>query len=310
MMLIGGSFVGSVVATLGMIAFNIMKRSLKEEMVDKPVAKSGGAAIMFPVIVAWLFELGVGMGLLLLILATVFGIFSDFKKLKVGWHIIAVLVMGLMTGFGGFSLAFTDFSTVNGLLTLIFFGVVVLGAHLANTFEGQLAGYAAISGVGIYMSQGITEDLALVLAVSSLGFLFFNLYPAKIQIGASGCYGIVMIWMLLLSKEMPLIEGSLSEFYPIILLSLVWFEGIIGLIRFKSEGVLEFFDMEGSINSYLNTKFYLPARTNVYIYLGIGLILIALSTLFVFVPWVVRAIIMAIVFALFVAGGLRLFEVY
>lgn len=310
MMLIGGSFVGVVVATLGMIAFNIMGRSLKEEMVDKPIAKSGGAAIMLPIMVAWLFAVGLGMGFILLILATVFGLFSDFKKLKVGWHIIAVLVMGLMIGFGGFALGFTEFSTVNGLLTLIFFGVVVLGGHLVNTFEGQLAGYAAISGIGIYMIQGVTEDLALVLAVSSLGFLFFNLYPAKIQIGASGCYGIAMIWMLLISKEMPLIEGSLAVFYPMILLSLVWFEGIIGLIRFKSEGVLEFFDMEGSINSYLNAKFYLPARTNVYIYLGISLILIALSILFVFVPWIVRAIIMAVVLALFVAGGLRLFEVY
>lgn len=310
MLIVGSAFLISVIATLGMIAFNITKRSLKEEMVEKPVAKSGGLAIMISIIVSWIMLEGVNIGLVLLIAASAFGTISDFRELKIGWHMLAVLLLGLLSGFGGYSLAFTEFSSFNGLLTFLFFGLLILGAHLVNTLEGQLASYAALSGIGIYMIKGVTEDLALVVAVSALGFLIFNLQPSKIHIGASGCYGISMIWVLLLAKEVPLIEDSLSMFYPLILLGLVWFEGIMGMIRFKSEGVLEFFDMESSINSYLANKFYIPINKNIYIYIGISLVFILLSILFVFSPWFVRALIMATVLALFVAGGLRLFEVY
>lgn len=297
MFMVAGSFLVSIVATLGVIAFNLMRLSLKEQVGEKPIAKSGGIAFMIPFIAAWIYIQGFGIGAICMILAVIFGAISDFKDLKIGWYFISTIILGIMIIAGGYTLAITNIGLINILLTLVIWSLLLWGVHKINDLDGQVVGVGVLINVGVYLIQGNMDYLALILGTSLLGFLIFNMYPTRAYVGASGCYGLSMALMLIVSEEIKILEGGISGYYPLVLFSIIILDGIIGGILLIERGFENWSVPESYICTVFLNNYYLNQRVVVLIYYGIVAVTVAFSVAYIYANWIVQMLILATILA-------------
>jgi len=237
-------------------------------MHKEPIARLGGIAIIAGFVVSVLFVfftalldspekdivrqlLGIMAGMLI-ISAT--GIIDDIKKLgpwpKLTLQIIAALVTILVSG-----LRITIFSNPFGAslpyiavpayisypLTVLWIVAITNAINLIDGLDGLAAGVTAISCVSLFfINLFINKDLSimpfvsvliLALAGSSIGFLPFNFYPAKIIMGDTGAYflgfmlGVISIQGALKSYTV------LSISVPLLVLGLPLMDTVVSIFR-------------------------------------------------------------------------------
>lgn len=189
---------------------------------NRPMPLLGGVAVFFAIIVSTLvllgsgsvnflilplkFFAGIGIGLLVLVLG---GVIDDKYNLppKVLWIFpglaaLIVVLSGVGVGITQLSNPFGPPITINylflglplsGILVWAWLMGMVFTTKFLDGLDGLASGIGVIASVSLFflsltakVNQPVTAVLAIILAGSLLGFLFYNFNPASIFLGEAG----------------------------------------------------------------------------------------------------------------------------
>lgn len=165
---------------------------------------------------------------------SVVGFFDDIYELSAKFRLLlqsAVAICGIVSIGGLDSLEFGLFSISSPIITNIFaFLLIVWFINLYNFLDG-INGYAGSEAVFLSIAGIIIfgDSHFIVLAVATLGFLFWNFNKAKIFMGDTGStllgYNISIFTLYYSNQE------SSNFLIWIILFALFWFDATLTLIR-------------------------------------------------------------------------------
>jgi UDP-GlcNAc:undecaprenyl-phosphate/decaprenyl-phosphate GlcNAc-1-phosphate transferase len=236
----------------------VMKLAIKIGATDKPnhrkvhqnvMPRLGGLAIFIGVIAGYFASglyservLTISVGACLIIAV---GILDDMYELSAKIKFLAqILIAGLIVSSG----LTIDFITIPFIVermelgwlaypVTIFWVVGITNAiNLIDGLDGLAAGVSSIGIAAIAVLAGISGKgliltLALIVLGSTLAFLFYNFYPAKIFMGDTGAlflgYCIAILSLLGLYKSVTLF----SIIIPIIILGVPVFDTAFAIIR-------------------------------------------------------------------------------
>lgn len=187
-------------------------------------------------------HLGIVLGSLIIILT---GAFDDVKeispKVKLLGQIMAsfiVVVLGdlrvefINLPFGGGQL---DFGMLSTPITMVWIIGITNAINLIDGLDGLAAGVStialfAIAGMAFIMGNPYVMVIALIAAVSTLGFLVYNFHPAKIFMGDTGALFLgflISVLSLLGFKNVTFI----SLIIPVIILGVPISDTFFAIIR-------------------------------------------------------------------------------
>jgi len=211
----------------------VKRAALRLGLVDKPdgdslkihrhvVPLGGGAVLILPVVMGLLTFpflltekiislvpiMAIGAGALL-----VFGIglIDDFSRVRPGIrlvvHVLAAVGVSLFAGKWSGILVLT--AVTIGLATVAI-AVTINAFNMSDGMDGLCAGLSLISCIGFFF-WGFKQDHALLMAIAAvsfislLGFIPYNLYPARIFLGdaGSGLLGFLIGTMMILGLSCP-----------------------------------------------------------------------------------------------------------
>lgn len=189
---------------------------------NRPMPLLGGVAVFFAIIISTLvllgsgsvnflilplkFFVGIGSGLLVLVLG---GVIDDKYNLppKVLWIFpglaaLIVVLSGVGVGITQLSNPFGAPIKINylflglplsGILVWVWLMGMVFTTKFLDGLDGLASGIGVIASVSLFflsltakVNQPVTAVLAIILAGSLLGFLFYNFNPASIFLGEAG----------------------------------------------------------------------------------------------------------------------------
>lgn len=209
------SLVFPLLMTYLCVPYNI-RFSKQQGLIDHPggrrihknsVALAGGLSFAIPIILSevilgmWVtdqsnrfFELALGSGLIVLL-----GYFDDKREFTARYKLVFQVLIASLMYFMGYrmNLLTNPFGSEIGLgilsypATVIWYVAVINAFNLIDGIDGLASGIAAIvSGVllivGVLNENHFVSLLSLVLMSGSLGFLYYNFYPARIFMGDTG----------------------------------------------------------------------------------------------------------------------------
>lgn len=241
------------------IKTRILSKPSRRKVHDRPVPYLGGLAIYFAFIIAMLvvfytnpqFKIefseklrGLLIGGTLIVLL---GLWDDIKNIRpitklIGQIFVALLMFGhgfrievLTNPFFGGEIHIPLF--LSALITVAWIVGLINAMNLIDGLDGLAAGITVIiSGslflVALYLHNYITVFLLAVLAGSTLGFLRFNFYPAKIFMGDSGSMflGLILASAALISLQYKSATATVL-LVPITALSIPIYDTFLAVIR-------------------------------------------------------------------------------
>jgi UDP-GlcNAc:undecaprenyl-phosphate/decaprenyl-phosphate GlcNAc-1-phosphate transferase len=236
----------------------VKKIAIKYGFVDKPdfrkvhkniMPRLGGLSIVLGTLAGliylapksdYLLPIMIG-GLIVLII----GILDDKYQLSPKSKFIGQLIAACVVVFSGLDIDFITFPFFDERLNLGAFGYILAifwivgmtnAINLIDGLDGLAGGVSAIA-LGSILTMAALNNQFLVVALctiligSTIGFLFFNFYPAKIFMGDTGAlflgYSISVISMLGLFKSVTLF----SLIIPIIILGIPVFDTFFAIVR-------------------------------------------------------------------------------
>jgi len=209
------SFFVPLILTFWLVPINI-KLSEKLGMLDmpdsrrihnEPIALAGGLSFTIPIIMMEIIlalllreyrerflELSIGGALIALL-----GYLDDKRQFTAKYKLIFQIVIVSLMYFAGYrmNLLTNPFGNAIALgvfsypFTLLWYLAVINAFNLIDGIDGLAAGIAAITGgviltIGIINHDSFVSLLSLILMAGSLGFLYYNFYPARIFMGDTG----------------------------------------------------------------------------------------------------------------------------
>jgi UDP-GlcNAc:undecaprenyl-phosphate/decaprenyl-phosphate GlcNAc-1-phosphate transferase len=235
----------------------VKKLAFKIGATDKPnhrkvhsriMPRLGGLAIFLSFIIGILllkpegeYHLPIVIGGLIIILT---GMFDDVKeispKVKLAGQIAAAAVIVI---YGGLKVEFInlpfggiiDFGYLSIPITMIWIIGITNAINLIDGLDGLAGGVSSIAlfsiaGMAIVMGNQYVTVMALIVAASTLGFLFYNFHPAKIFMGDTGALFlgyIISVLSLLGYKNVTFI----SLIIPVIILGVPISDTFFAIIR-------------------------------------------------------------------------------
>ena len=160
-----------------------------------PIPVLGGLGVVAAVLGALLVT-GSGLPALVIVgvvMATAIGLVDDARPQPASVRLVALAVAGVPIAIG------LPFDRLDQLAPAARVGVVVLLVLMANAVnlidgqDGLAGGLGAIASVGlaaVIAANGADPTLALVVAGALVGFLAWNLPPARVFLGNGGAYGL------------------------------------------------------------------------------------------------------------------------
>jgi UDP-GlcNAc:undecaprenyl-phosphate/decaprenyl-phosphate GlcNAc-1-phosphate transferase len=188
------------------------------------------------------FHLSIVIGGIIIILT---GILDDVKeispKLKLAGQIAAASVVVI---YGGLQVEFINIPFVGGVidfgylsipLTMIWIIGITNAINLIDGLDGLAGGVStiallSIAGMSMVMGNQYVTIMALILAASTVGFLFYNFHPAKIFMGDTGALFLgymIAVLSLLGYKNITFI----SLIIPVIILGVPISDTFFAIIR-------------------------------------------------------------------------------
>lgn len=178
----------------------------------------------------------------LVIVAT--GIMDDIKPLSAKTKLLAQIAAAMIVVYGGIRIEFiniplTDevlyFGQWSWLISIIWIVGITNALNLIDGLDGLAAGVSSIALGTIFIMSLMMGNIAvatisLILLGSTIGFLFFNFYPAKIFMGDSGSLylGFFLAALSILGfKNITVI----SYVFPILILGVPIFDTFFAIIR-------------------------------------------------------------------------------
>ncbi len=264
-----------------------------------PVPRIGGLAIFIGYITSILMffpssELRTGI-IISSSIIVVLGILDDLYNISPKQKLLGQLVAAIVLVFHGVQIGFLT-NPFGGTIYLGYFAIpltifwiigVTNAVNLIDGLDGLAAGTSAISAIVLSIvafSQGISSIgfMALILAASCVGFLWYNFNPAKIFMGDTGSMllglNLAVISVMSVTKSIAV----LSIFVPIIILGVPLFDTLFAIIRRYQKNQPIFKADKEHLHHCLLNKGLSHKKTVLFIYL-INIILgasaILLSTL-------------------------------
>lgn len=190
----------------------IKKLAIRIGAVDKPsqrkvhmkvMPRLGGLAIYISFIAGMLLlqpdsphSLPIFLGSLIIVLT---GIIDDIRELSPRVKLMGQLAAALVVVLSGIHVEFInlpfggqlEFGIFSIPLTILWIVGVTNAINLIDGLDGLAAGVSSIalltiSGMAIIMGDAYVTVLGLILMASTIAFLFYNFYPAKIFMGDTG----------------------------------------------------------------------------------------------------------------------------
>ena len=235
----------------------IMKLSLKIDATDKPnhrkvhtdpVPTLGGLAIFISFLIGLIilqpensYHLPIVVGAFIIILL---GFFDDLYNLspKVKFF-VQILAAVLVVYWGGLQVEFInlpfggkiEFGILSSIVTILWIVGVTNAINLIDGLDGLAAGISAIAlltiaGMAMIMGDVYVTIIALILFFSTVGFLRYNFFPAKIFMGDTGALFLgymISVLSLLGFKNITFI----SFLTPIFILAVPISDTLIAMVR-------------------------------------------------------------------------------
>ncbi|MBP1950580.1 glycosyltransferase family 4 protein [Virgibacillus litoralis] len=234
-----------------------IKFALKMNATDKPnhrkihaapIPTLGGLAIFISFIIGLLilqpaseYHIPIISGALIIILL---GFFDDVYNLSPRIKFIVQLAVGSLVVFwGGLQVEFInlpfggqiEFGFLSSIVTLLWIVGITNAINLIDGLDGLAAGVSAIAlftiaGMAVIMGNVYVATMALILFFSTVGFLRYNFYPAKIFMGDTGALFLgymISVLALLGFKNVTII----SFIIPIFILGVPISDTLIAIVR-------------------------------------------------------------------------------
>ncbi|WP_347862378.1 MraY family glycosyltransferase [Salimicrobium sp. PL1-032A] len=181
-----------------------------------------------------------------IIIAT--GVWDDLRELSPKWKLLGqVLAAGIVVYAGEgtvvtfinipFTEATLEFGMFSEVITMIWIIAITNAINLIDGLDGLAAGVSAIalltiSGMAITMGNVFVVFAGVMMLGSTLGFLIYNFYPAKIFMGDTGALFLgfmISVLSLLGFKNVTLF----SFIIPVIILGVPISDTIFAIVRRK-----------------------------------------------------------------------------
>lgn len=162
--------------------------------------------------------LTIGVGLMLLL-----GVYDDLYHCSAKRKLTVQIFIAIILYFAGFQIErigdFLELGHLSIVFTILWIVGITNSINLIDGMDGLATGvvfFSCLTLVFVYMERDIVEAsfLAVILAGSTLGFLFFNFPPAKIILGDSGSLPLGLLISLITLT--PLNQGNTDEIYYLI----------------------------------------------------------------------------------------------
>jgi UDP-GlcNAc:undecaprenyl-phosphate/decaprenyl-phosphate GlcNAc-1-phosphate transferase len=214
---------------------------------QKIMPRLGGLAIYISFILGFLilqpespYKLPILLGSAVIIVT---GILDDIFQLPAKWKLIGQLIAAAIVIFSGVNLEFInlpfggtiEFGIFSIPLTFLWIVGITNAINLIDGLDGLAAGVSSIglitiSGMAIIMGDTFVMSIGFILLGSTLGFLIYNFYPAKIFMGDTGALFLgymIAVLSLLGFKNITVI----SLIVPIIILGVPISDTFFAIIR-------------------------------------------------------------------------------
>ena len=222
-------------------------------MHKNPVPRIGGLAIYFGFLVSFfcfyqvieMKDVGVIIGATLLV---ILGIFDDMKPIKAIYKLLVQIAAAAIPVIMGLKIEiFTDFNIFSSNLsinlgflaipiTIIWIIALTNALNLIDGLDGLAASVATISSicliiVALYMGNPVVAIPLAAIAGATLGFLPYNLNPAKIFMGDTGALFLGYMLATLSIDGFFKSYATITLVIPIIVLGLPLFDTGFAIIR-------------------------------------------------------------------------------
>jgi UDP-GlcNAc:undecaprenyl-phosphate GlcNAc-1-phosphate transferase len=162
--------------------------------------------------------LTMGIGLMLIL-----GMYDDIYHCHAIWKLAVQVVIAIILYFAGFQIervgGFLELGHFSIVFTILWIVGITNSINLIDGLDGLATGvvfFSCLTLTFVYMERDLIEAsfLAVILAGSTLGFLFFNFPPAKIILGDTGSLPLGLLVSLITLT--PLNQGNTDEIYYLI----------------------------------------------------------------------------------------------
>ncbi|AMM53662.1 MraY family glycosyltransferase [Pyrococcus kukulkanii] len=232
------------------IAKAMMKAGIAGRDVHKPyevfVPEMGGLAIVFSILLVGLLTRSPGFILIVFALVSMVGILDDLSNLPQSHKVIlsALATFPIMLWVKREYVSLGEVKLYLGLITpIVFWLYTIASANLVNMlagFNGLEVGTSAIIFFFLYLMSG--SKLSLIAFLASLGFLWWNKYPAKVFPGDTGTLSLGALMALIAIEnhlELPLAVMLIPHAIDFMLKIRVKFKGKqIGRTKVREDGTL------------------------------------------------------------------------
>lgn len=244
---------------LGLVDYPDNHRKLHRE----PIARCGGLAILSSLLVS------VGLALLFLPELKVHWYKDTYQAISLGIGAVSIVLLGIVDDRFGLrgrqklvgqcliclsiiAFGFTiDKVQVFGLplelgllawpITLLWLLLCINSTNLIDGADGLCSSvgwiaFAAVAAICVVTGNQVEAIIAGAMAGALLGFLYFNLPPAKVFLGDSGSMLIGLILGVLTMRSWFTNDSSMSITIPIVLMSIPLFDSSMAILRRKLTG--------------------------------------------------------------------------
>ena len=221
-------------------------------MHKKPIPRFGGIAIFLGIVVGFISIAPLSQqtrGLLVgAVMILLLGIVDDLKdisaKVKLAGQIICagvawfftIRILGMANLFGGAYISFSP--PVSFLVTVLWIVAITNTINLIDGLDGLAAGITCIACFTIAYSSGLnplsrTCLLSVSIAGACVGFLVWNMYPAKIFMGDAGSQllGYLLSTVSLIGDYPTKGTTLFAAIVPMLILALPIFDTMFAIVR-------------------------------------------------------------------------------
>lgn len=226
-------------------------------MHDHPIPRMGGLAIFFGFVFSFLLLIPLDkpkQGMLLgAVLIVVLGIFDDIYALSAKLKFVVQIVAALIAAFSGNMITvlsnpnifskepFWVLGWLSVPVTVIWIVTITNAVNLIDGLDGLACGVSTISSmttlvIALLVSEGDVALMMAALAGACIGFLPYNLHPAKIFMGDTGSTFLGYILATVSIQGMFKLPTIISFVVPFLMLGLPIFDVCFAVVRRISKG--------------------------------------------------------------------------
>lgn len=216
---------------------------------NKPVPLLGGTVIFIAFAVPFLVFAGLNVKTISIIFCSVIlvtlGLLDDIYDIGAKKKLIVQICCSIIAVAAGIKVNIGEYITENATIAFLVDGIIsicwIIGiinaVNLIDGLDGLAGGVSIIASIAfVFILKGKSSNsmgyiMALSLAGSVLGFLFYNFYPAKIFMGDMGStfIGFLLAVLGIVSLDVP--DNPASIWAPIIILGVPIFDTGLTILR-------------------------------------------------------------------------------